>query len=637
MITHQEAEILTSARQDAPLDPVVERELQAHLATCADCRAFAAATERLTAGLKSMPTLPASPRVRREVLDQTRRGRGPLAGFTSIGGAGLSPVFATLAAVLLIGMLGWFTFDRLILPGNEGGEQQIAAVPTEPARESYAAPTTAVETSAAALEPTATDVLAPTATNEPSPTPTDEPTVPPTEPPTVTPIPTEPPTEPPAQKEAVDAEATEESNASQASLRSAVTDLTGDVETSAPTATNTPEPPPAPTATVPPTPTPSPTVLPSPTPSPTVVPSPIPSPTATVEPTNTPGIEPIDGVDTATELTEAVSLAQGNAESPPIEPADGTGGATIMASDDGDVIIEGMGGDNQIADGVGGGSEEDVTAVSLLDNSIGYTGIEGDPAGHLTLTQDGRLVYASVPDLALVRTQEGYVLQSADIQPGVVQLCGDGFCEPALEAPEDTSWQGDVPLGVSGSSAWVMRLYGDRSEILVGTPQGTSIVDASVAGQLAPQAEPAYVYDSEGTLYAWLPTGEWMVMSNGSAQILSTAYPNPYMVRFAPIAEPSPLMGYFSGGTLVIAPAGSPGSANLALPAEGVDFDIHPLGDSVAVIRGNDIVIYDMQGNEVTVFEGADAQPRSVIWLKGGIVWVDGVTGQLYQIPSTQP
>ncbi|MCO5227205.1 MAG: hypothetical protein M9934_02815 [Thermomicrobiales bacterium] len=632
MITHQEAEILTSSRQDAPLDPIVERELQAHLATCAECRAFAAATERLTAGLKSMPTLPASPRVRREVLDQTRRGRGPLAGLTGIGGAGLSPVFTTLAAVLLIGVLGWFTFDRLNLPGDDDGDQQIAAVPTEPARESYAVPTTVPETIAAALEPTATDEPTPTPTEEPSPTPTDEPTVPPTIPPTVTPVPTDPPTEPAASKEVT---STEESSANQSSLRSAATDLTGD--DAAPTATNTPAPTPSPTATVPPTPVPSPTPTapPTPTPSPTVVPSPTPSPT--VEPTNTPGIEPIDGVDAATETTEIVTNAQGNAESPPIEPADGTGGATIMASDDGEVIIEGMGGDNQLTDGMGGGSDEDVIAVSLLDNSVGYTGIEGDPAGHLTLTQDGRLVYSAAPDLALFRTQEGYILQSADIQPGVVQLCGDGFCEPALDAPEDASWQGDVPLGVSGSSAWVMRLYGDRSEIILGTPQGTSLVNAAVVGQLAPQSAPAYVYDSEGTLYAWLPTGEWLIMGNGSAQVLPADYPNPYMVRFAPITEPSPLMGYFSGGTLVIAPAGSPGSANLVLPAEGVDFDIHPLGDSVAVIRGSDIVIYDMQGNEITVFQGIDAQPRSLIWLRGGIVWVDAITGQLYQIPSTAP
>ena len=52
MISHQEAEVLISARQDAPLDPIVERELQAHLATCDSCRAFAVATEKLTAGMR---------------------------------------------------------------------------------------------------------------------------------------------------------------------------------------------------------------------------------------------------------------------------------------------------------------------------------------------------------------------------------------------------------------------------------------------------------------------------------------------------------------------------------------------------------------------------------------------------------
>ena len=60
-----------------------------------------------------------------------------------------------------------------------------------------------------------------------------------------------------------------------------------------------------------------------------------------------------------------------------------------------------------------------------------------------------------------------------------------------------------------------------------------------------------------------------------------------------------------------------------------------PLADRVAVIRGNDIVIYDINGTELMVYEGGDMQPGSLIWLNGGIVFVDRNTGNLYQIPET--
>src|SRR5699024_12160633 len=100
MITHSEAEVLISSRQDAPLDPVVERELQAHLAVCDQCRAFAVATERLTAGIKAMPSIPVNPRTRRELMERVNRGRNPLAGiFAGTGGGFQSgPVLAGIAA-----------------------------------------------------------------------------------------------------------------------------------------------------------------------------------------------------------------------------------------------------------------------------------------------------------------------------------------------------------------------------------------------------------------------------------------------------------------------------------------------------------------------------------------------------------
>jgi predicted anti-sigma-YlaC factor YlaD len=77
MISHNEAQTLISARQDQVLDPIVEHELNAHLATCDSCRAFAQSTEQLTMGLRALPYLPASPAVRRAVLDRVEEGRSP--------------------------------------------------------------------------------------------------------------------------------------------------------------------------------------------------------------------------------------------------------------------------------------------------------------------------------------------------------------------------------------------------------------------------------------------------------------------------------------------------------------------------------------------------------------------------------
>ena len=188
MITHKEAEILISSRQDAPLDPVVERELQAHLATCDECRAFAIATERLTAGIKAMPSIPANPRTRREVMERVERGRNPLAGLLGGFGGGFQsgPVLAAAAMLLIVGLFGWLALDRLVFEDGGGNDNQIAAVPTEqPVERFVASPTQPAPTETAeptetavpeeTVEPTATDEPEPTATTPPQPTATTPP------------------------------------------------------------------------------------------------------------------------------------------------------------------------------------------------------------------------------------------------------------------------------------------------------------------------------------------------------------------------------------------------------------------------------------------------------------------------------
>jgi hypothetical protein len=460
MISHQEAEILTSARQDAPLDPVVERELQAHLATCDQCRAFAAATERLTAGLRSLPTTPASPRVRREVMEQVNAGRNPLVALlTGNSSASFGTTLSTLAAVLLIGVIGWFALDRLYFDSNNGNENnQIAAVPTEVPANVFNATST--------LE--ATDAPVPTATSEtkateiPSPTVTSEPTAttPPT--PTATLVPT----------------STTAPTATSASTEVPV-DLTVPQETAAvrsakePTATATEK------ATVAPT---------------TVPPTQTPAPTQTPEPTQTQAIEPIDGSttnaedETATsesERTTAASTGEAGENNPGIElidPGDGTEGAVedVPNETTNADAIEPIGSDEEATPGVGGSGDtalveadqSEAGTTSLMDASVSYNMIDGDPSNHLGLTAEGRMIFTNVPDGATFTTSDGYTMRSADSQPGVVEICTDSYCEPALETPEDGSWQQDVPMGVSGTTAYVLRIYSDRSEVIVGTHKG---------------------------------------------------------------------------------------------------------------------------------------------------------------------
>src|SRR5680860_1338791 len=66
-LTHDEAEEMLSARQDAPVDPFDNRALLSHLQECFACRAFAIQLEIMSRELEALPRLPASPSVRREV------------------------------------------------------------------------------------------------------------------------------------------------------------------------------------------------------------------------------------------------------------------------------------------------------------------------------------------------------------------------------------------------------------------------------------------------------------------------------------------------------------------------------------------------------------------------------------------
>lgn len=673
MITHREAEILTSARQDAPLDPVVERELQAHLATCDECRAFAIATERLTASIKAMPSIPANPRTRREVMEQVHRGRNPFARLLAGIGGGFQagPVLAAAATLVIIGLFGWLALDRLVLDDGDGTNNQIAAVPTQQAVERLAASPTQ-EPATETPEPTATDVPPtetpePTATDvppieEPEPTATD---VPPTE----TPEPTAtdaPPIEEP-EPTATDVPPTQEPEPTSTTAPTeepAVASVPEDEEGEPTDLTTMAEE--SEGATEEPTqePTREPTTVPTeePTPESTLEPTtePTEEPTTEPEPTNTPGIEPMEGSQVIesdgtgaadpTQLPDGVGSGPSDDEAPPIESTDNEASEdTGDESESGDDVggqsitaIEPMGGDEEEVES----TPDDDDAVEELDEpegqsleavSVRYTGIDGDPSGHLGLTREGRLEFMPVPDGASRTTAAGFRVEFADTQPGVIHLCGDGYCEPALEAPESEAWQGDVPLGVIGDTTYFLRLYSDRTEVVGSPSDGTSLYDPQVLVELGPTSAPAAVYENSGIMFAWLPGGQWLEISQGSAQVFSGAYSDPYNLRFAPLANNGPLIGYFSNGTLVIAPVTAPDQAIFSMPTDGIDFDLTGGGTRVAVIRGSDIVIYDIDGNLLQVYSGTDVQPGSLIWLLDGIVYVDRNTGTLYQIPETAP
>src|SRR5688500_18921994 len=115
MISHNEAQALISARQDQMLDPIAEHELSAHLATCDSCRAFARSTESLTLGLRTLPYMPASPTVRRAVLDRVAQGRSPFARFAGMFESSPGPALSTLAIIALVLVLGFFALNRFVL------------------------------------------------------------------------------------------------------------------------------------------------------------------------------------------------------------------------------------------------------------------------------------------------------------------------------------------------------------------------------------------------------------------------------------------------------------------------------------------------------------------------------------------
>lgn len=189
MINHDKAQALISARYDELLSPADTRAVQEHLAACATCRQFAAETDLLANGLRTLPQLPPSPRVSRAVRDGIQSGGSPWGWL----GHGLriatSPALAVGSSLVLVAALAFIIVLALRPLGPE--EQELATI---------SALADVIETPTPTTEPEQTAITAPTmAPTEPAAVPpTQEPTAVPTTtpqqqnvaPPTNTPAPT---------------------------------------------------------------------------------------------------------------------------------------------------------------------------------------------------------------------------------------------------------------------------------------------------------------------------------------------------------------------------------------------------------------------------------------------------------------
>lgn len=269
--------MLISARQDRPLDAAEQRELAAHLATCARCRAFARQVGMIRDDLHNLPVLPPSMTVTRGVLEHVNADRSPWARFLNLFGAQPLPAFATVAATLVIvALLGTLVFNRLL-----EGPERTPALLTAPTAQALATKQQATRNS---IAPTPTATVPPPPTALP-PLPNITVSLTPV-PPTATPSPTSPPPTATATPAPTN---TPVPTATPAPTNTLVPTETP-VPTQPPTPTETPTATPLPTETPVPTetPTPPPTEAPVPTDTPTLRPTATPSPTDTPVPTPTP-------------------------------------------------------------------------------------------------------------------------------------------------------------------------------------------------------------------------------------------------------------------------------------------------------------------------------------------------------------
>jgi hypothetical protein len=121
-LSHEEAEMLISARMDEHLDRADSRALLLHLQTCESCRAFAVQSEVLGRELNALPVLPPSAIVDRQIRESIAKGnkRWSLAGFFPATG-GNSGLRAAIGAVAILTLVSVFLLIRMANDGNGPG------------------------------------------------------------------------------------------------------------------------------------------------------------------------------------------------------------------------------------------------------------------------------------------------------------------------------------------------------------------------------------------------------------------------------------------------------------------------------------------------------------------------------------
>ncbi|MGC4192691.1 MAG: zf-HC2 domain-containing protein [Thermomicrobiales bacterium] len=689
MINHAEAQSLISARMDEPLDPIVARELDAHLATCPQCRAFASQTAAMSQVLHDLPHLPASPRVRREVLDAIETPQTPWTRFQGLFAPGPGSAWSTVAAVLVVGLLSIFVLTRLL--GHNGGDDNqptLLAPSIETTRETDVAQSNPTATapdgqiSAPTLPPTEPQ---PTATTEevapPTSAPTDVPptdvVAPPTEPmptqaaPTETAVPVEQPTDVPTAVPAPTEETAKAnvgdsgSNAiriaagSASSPEATLETPPTDVPTAA--ATETPVPPEQPTETPVPTDVPTETPVPTETFVPTDVPTETPAPPETIAPTEvpvltptpqSPPIEPASGTympsesDTmpAEDVTETVPV--GPAEEtvapvetvlpptqesgPPIEPAstqtDGGSAPTIGP------VAATPGAEETTTDGTGGPTSEQ---PQIESGSTPESPARSDDPGTVLGPVDpsARIVasggsWATLDVATAPQASNDGATATNDAQGGI-QVCGaSGTCESlALQGDERSD---GTPIGWIGSTLIVEQQSRDGSSSYYAVEVGADghPGDAVPLGDGDSSSGPAYVYGDSlliATANGWFRAGA----TDGYNVVSEQQLLDSQALRFYPDLN---LIGAIVDGTVVFENVYN-GTTDSRIRSTGSDFDLSADGTYVAVSTGTSIEIWQRYGDRISTFTPTSGDGvGSVAWSGDSLLYVDTTMGVVRSI-----
>ncbi|MGC4108322.1 MAG: zf-HC2 domain-containing protein [Thermomicrobiales bacterium] len=675
MINHAEAQSLISARMDEPLDPIVARELDAHLATCPQCRAFANQTAAMSQALHDLPHLPASPRVRRVVFDTVEKPQTPWTHFQGFFTPGPGSAFSTVAAVLVVVVLGVFVVTRLLGNHDDGDQTVLLAPSIETTRESDVAQAnpTATLPSGEHVAPTAPPTIPPTsAPTEPGVPPTNAPTAPPptdvvaptdaappvvpaetvvptevsTNPPTEEPIPTEQVAKTDAGeggKNSIRIAAGEASSPEAATEEPTVQSFPTDAptETAAPTEeptatdmpTETPAPTEAPTATTAPTETPVPTdVSDTPTTEPTVTPEtqspPIESTTGTYAPAET-GETPTVGAPAPP--TSDASLGSGNGSV--IEPAatqddaERDGAPTIAPA------IETPGENQSIPnDGTGGATTTIPTTEDISTPEA--SGPSSDPGTTVGAVDPGTRIEASGNGVAPVAiaaapmtASDGSSVTVDDL--GGLQVCGpDGSCHAV---PFDEGGGGISPLGWIGTTLIVERQSGSDSATYYaiglnerGVPQDPTALGSGDVGTGA-----TYVYGD--SLLIETASGWFQATADGGTNVVSEQKVLAgHALRFYPEQN---LVASIVDNTIIFENVYN-GTTDVRVDVSGaVDFDLSADGSYIAVSTGHSIEIWQRYGGQISTYTPPSGSSiGSVAWSGDALLYVDMTNGDVREI-----